>query len=289
MLPLRLLIQPTSNIKFEKYCKNVNVFKNVEELIFEEDSICDQELHSLVQSGEKSLMPCLKKVELPKRAFAFLPRQTYMTITHLTIHGNARRNDFFDLKDTISFPSLIYLRIDGSWAVLVHFDAPNVVKLILRIGTQRWSSHDYHSYEDFKEFPLSPEILHIDSLLSSAELPQLLDRNGDRLREIRLTYFDPDVTLGPLLTQALCGDQTKEPVCPLLWKFEIVTPEFKLRELYKTTKRRLQRIVDARFSEGRFGKVRHASYTIREGESARWENIQIMSRRSLGFKWMELL
>jgi hypothetical protein len=291
-LPLRrLLIRLTSNTKFDEYCKNVNIFKNVEELIIEdEESICDQELHSLAQSGKRSLMPCLKKVELPESTFAFLPRQTYMSITHLTIHASERRDYFLDLEDTISFPSLIYLRIDGSWAGLVHFDAPNVVELVLRIGrADKWDYFQYQNYEDFKGFSIFPQILRIDSLLPTAELPQLLDHNGKYVRELQITYFAPNLTASVPLTSALCGEEEKDPICPLLWKFEVITVQFKTRELYETTRGRLQQIAEARFSEGRFGKVRHASYPIGYGEWDGWKNIHVRSRRSLGFKWIELL
>jgi hypothetical protein len=289
-LPLRKLSVRLDFGHIWRYYKNMEIFQNIEELVIEEGSICDQVLASAVQTGECSLMPCLRKVELPNRAFAFLPRKTYTTITHLTIRMCLRFDDFLNLKETISFPSLIYLQMDGSWRELVYFDAPNVVELVLRIGpADKWDKSQYQNYKYFKGFSIFPQILHIDSLLGPAELPQLLDCNGKNLKELRITYFSPKLTVSVPLTSALCGDEARDPICPLLWKFEVITPQFKTKKLYKTIRERLQQIIDARFSEGRFGKVRHALYPLGCNIEDGWEYNHLESRRSLGFKWIESL
>jgi hypothetical protein len=302
-LPLRRIVvdvgvevSPTRlwSIHFAELCNKYKVFANVEELVIE-----DCYPHSLGVNNDAwrgytlNLMPALRKVELPKSAFAFFRGQTNLkNITHLTILASLRRKDVFDLKDAISFPSLKYLRLDGTWQKLVHFDAPKLIELILRAGMADLGHPVvWDDYWEFEPFSLFPEILHVDCPFTTPQIHQILEQNGKNLREIRITYVDRFCTLSEWLTQILCGGQTETtvtaPVCPLLWKIEIVTAQFYTKDLYDRTRRHLQQIIDARFPQGRFGKVRHGAYPV--NSSGNWEIINVFCRRAIGVKWFEYL
>lgn len=180
----------------------------------------------------------------------------YEGLTHLRLHYT-----HYNQSHLFQLPQLTHLVLSGSWNPITQMQAPQLRNVTLRDGYYRQS--DQLRLISCKE--MRPICLEMDVTPENEDLRFLFSDTWDDLEQVQITYVSDGQGFYELLSNFLSGTKKRRPVCPRLWRLEIIAPIPSSGQQMAQTKTRLKQIIDGRRSGGVLKRVRLGWYPAFKG------------------------